>query len=179
MNTNQKRTNDFVKHVRDVARHANVRIVLRKETKLSFPQTKEKLMGFFSEPNTDGSGVITVAVNRPRSKWLGCLAHEFGHMCQWFFSQSVWLACDMGRHGDAADVICRWEKGEEFPSGIVDKAFKAVRHIEQDADAKALMYIEEWRLPVDCNTYRRESENYDYSYMMMHNNRKWKYMRRK
>jgi len=174
-----KRAADFVKHVREVARHANVRVVLRNQKKLFFSETQEKLNGFFSEPNADSSGVITVAVSRPRSKWLGCLAHEFAHLCQWFFSQAVWTNCDLGVHGDAADIICRWEKGEEFPAGIVDKAFRAVRHIEQDADAKALMYIEEWRLPVDCNTYRRESENYDYSYMMMHNNRKWKYMRRK
>ena len=174
-----KRASDFVKHVRDVCRHANVRVVLRKQKKLSFPETKEKLNGFFSEPDADSSGVITVAVNRPRSKWLGCLAHEFAHLCQWFFSQHVWTACDLGKYGDAADVICRWEKGEEFPKTVIERAFKAVRAIEKDADEKALMYIEEWKLPVDCTTYRRESDNYDYSYMMMHNNRKWKFMRRK
>ena len=42
-----------------------------------------------------------------------------------------------------------------------------------------MMYIEEWKLPVDLYTYQAESSNYDYSYSMMMKNRKWKFMRRK
>ena len=179
MNLADKRAADFVKHVRNVSRHANVRVTLKKQKKLFFTQNKEKLNGYFTEPEADSSGSIVVAVNRPRSKWLGCLAHEFAHMCQWFFNMKVWTDCDLGKYGDAADVIDRWAKGEEFPAKVVDKAFNAVRAIETDADHKAMLYIEEWKLPVDITTYRRESDNYDYSYMMMHNNRKWKFMRRK
>ncbi len=75
MNLADKRAADFVKHVRDVARHANVRVTLRKQKKLFFSESKEKLNGYFTEPEGTSSGSIVVAVNRPRSKWLGCLAH--------------------------------------------------------------------------------------------------------
>jgi hypothetical protein len=180
VNTNQKRTNDFVKHVRRTAKLVNVRVVLRKQNKLFCNSNpKDKVNGYFSEPEGRRSGVITVAVNRPRSKWLGCLAHEFGHMCQWFFNQKVWYDCEIPRHGDATEIIQEWEQGEDYPNSVVERAFKAVRNLEQDADEKAMMYIEEWKLPVDLYTYQAESTNYDYSYSMMMKNRKWKYMRRK
>ncbi len=177
MNPRDKRTNDFVKHVRSVAGHCRVRIILRKQKKLFL--CKEKLNGYFSEPDANSSGLIEVAVNRPRSKWLGCLAHEFGHMCQWFFDMPVYRNCNLGKYGDAADVIDKWGTGKDYPDYIVDKAFDAVRAIEKDADEKAALYIEEWRLPVDLNIYKKDADNYDYSYMMMQTNRKWKYLRRK
>jgi hypothetical protein len=180
VNTNQKRTDDFVKHVRRTAKLVNVRVVLRKQSKLFCnSDSKDKAYGYFTEPEGHSSGVITVAVNRPRSKWLGCLAHEFGHLCQWFFNQEVWSNCDIPRHGDATSIIQEWEQGEDYPNSVVVQAFKAVRSIEQDADDKAIMYIEEWNLPVDLYTYQAESSNYDYSYSMMLKNRKWKFMRRK
>lgn len=105
------------------------------------------------------------------------MAHEFGHMCQWFFNESVWTACDIGKH-DAAEIIVEWEAGKDFDDDIVTKAFRAVREIEADADTKALEYIKDWQLPVNTHTYIRESKNYDYSYRMMQVNRKWKYFRR-
>jgi len=182
MNLKEKRTKDFVNHVRRTARLCNVRVVLRKAKKIDCygcKDKKEQVHGFFEAPDEHGSGAIVVAVNRPRSKWVGCLAHEFGHMCQWFFNQKVWYDCDIPKYGDAAEVIHDWEKGKEFPDNILERAFSAVRRIEQDADQKAMMYIEEWKLPVDLHIYRVESDNYDYSYMMMYDNRKWKFMRKK
>jgi len=180
VNINQKRANVFVKHVRDTARHANVRVVLRKQSKLFCnADSKDKAYGYFTEPDGLKAGTINIAILRPRSKWLGCLAHEFGHLCQWFFNQGVWSDCNIEGHGDATSIIQEWEQGREYPISIVEKAFKAVRHIEQDADDKAVMYIEEWKLPVDLYTYQAEATNYDYSYSMMMKNRKWKYMKRK
>jgi hypothetical protein len=179
VNIEEQRSQDFVKHVRRTAKLVNVRVYLRKTKKLFCNGPKDAVNGYFTKPDGHSSGSIVVAVNRPRSKWLGCLAHEFGHMCQWFFNQDVWTDCDIPKHGDAADIIQEWEQGEDYPASVVEKAFTAVRNIEQDADDKALMYIEEWRLPVDLYTYQRESNDYDYSYMMMMKNRKWKFMRRK
>ncbi len=172
----QKQVDDFITVVRHCCKLLNVQLVFGKGKTVRLDS--ESVRGYFCPPEGKSAGQLRVATGVPRARWIGVLCHEFGHMSQWFYRDPCFHATlKDGR--DPETVMDRWTAGVNYSPATVQEAFDIIRCYERDADDRAMQFIKDYDLPVNLNTYKRDSENMDYSYEQMMNNRKWKYMRRR
>ena len=176
MNTANRRVADFLEVVTRCCELTNVKLVWGKGASLQCEgETRGTVAGYFLQPDGNKPGVLAVAKGRHRTKWLSVLAHEFGHMSQWFFNDPVWTNTTMPDGRDAAEIIDDWvtQYIELDPKEIAD-AFTRVRICELDADARAVQFIKDYKLPVNMEAYKKEIADMDYSYKLMERTRKWK-----
>lgn len=176
MTTDTRRVQEFLQVVRRCCELTNVKLVWGKGKTLSaLGEPRGELSGYFSAPDGRRPGILAVARGRARSKWLAVLAHEFGHMSQWFFNDHAWHITEMPNGQDAVDLMDKWVDGLcELDADEIADIFSRVRYCELDADARALQYIKDYKLPVNIKVYKREVANMDYSYRLMERTRRWK-----
>lgn len=176
MTTTDRRVQEFLQVVKRCCELTNVKLVWGKGASLTaLGEPRGELAGYFSAPAGKTPGVLAVARGRPRSKWLAVLAHEFGHMSQWFFSDPAWNITTMPNGQDAQEIMDNWVDGKlELNADEIADIFNRVRLCELDADARALQYIKDYKLPVNISVYKREIADMDYSYRLMQRTRRWK-----
>jgi len=176
MTTSDRRVQDFLQVVKRCCDLTNVKLVWGKGASLTaLGEPRGELAGYFSAPTGRTPGVLAVARGRPRSKWLAVLAHEFGHMSQWFFNDHAWNITTMSDGQDAQEIMDKWVDGKvELDADEIADIFDRVRYCELDADARALQYIKDYKLPVNISVYKREIADMDYSYRLMERTRRWK-----
>jgi hypothetical protein len=96
-------------------------------------------------------------------------------MSQWFFSDPAWNITTMSNGQDAQEIMDNWVDGKlELNADEIADIFNRVRLCELDADARALQYIKDYKLPVNIAVYKREVADMDYSYRLMQRTRRWK-----
>lgn len=176
MTTADRRVQDFLQVVKRCCDLTNVKLVWGKGSSLVYEgEQAGELFGYFMQPLGKNPGVLAVARGRPRSKWLAVLAHEFGHMSQWFFNDPVWTGTTMPNGRDATELMDAWVDGQiELDADELTDVFGRVRRCELDADARALQYIKDYKLPVNIEVYKRDITDTDYSYKLMQRTRRWK-----
>jgi len=96
-------------------------------------------------------------------------------MSQWFFNDPAWTVTTMPNGQDAQELMDDWVDGKlELDADEITDIFNRVRVCELDADARALQYIRDYKLPVNIEVYKREIADMDYSYRLMQRTRRWK-----
>jgi hypothetical protein len=177
MTTTNRRVQEFLQVVKRCCELTNVKLIWGKGASLAaIGEPIGELAGYFSPPKNKTPGILAVARGRPRSKWLAVLAHEFGHMSQWFFNDITWTITTMPDGRDAQDIMEDWVDGKiELDADEIADIFNRVRMCELDADSRALEYIKDYKLPVNIKVYAREIQEMDYSYRLMQRTRKWKH----
>lgn len=118
--------------------------------------------GFFSE---DGIPTILVATDRPPLRWLGTLAHEFSHACQWYEGAPVWHDCRKGER------IWDWLQGAPLKDPY--KAASYWREVEADCERRTVRLLTELRSPIDLELYQRQANSYVHFYNIIPETRKW------
>ena len=176
MTTTDRRVQEFLQVVKRCCELTNVKLVWGKGASLTaLGEPRGELAGYFSAPHGKSPGVLAVARGKPRSKWLAVLAHEFGHMSQWFFNDHAWTVTTMPNGHDAQELMDDWVDGKlELDADEITDIFNRVRVCELDADSRALQYIRDYKLPVNIEVYKREIADMDYSYRLMQRTRRWK-----
>jgi len=175
MNATDRRVQEFVSTVNRCCNLTNVRLVWGKGASLHMPgESRGSLAGYFSPPEGRKPGILAVARGKPRSKWLTVLAHEFAHMSQWFYNDPAWLCTTLPDGREAQEVMDDWVDHKiELDADEITDVFDRVRRCELDADAKALQYVKDYRLPVNLKEFKQEVADMDYSYRLMQRRRFW------
>jgi hypothetical protein len=175
MNATDRRVQEFVSTVNRCCSLTNVRLVWGKGASLHMPgEMRGSLAGYFSQPEGRRPGILAVARGKPRAKWLSVLAHEFAHMSQWFYNDPTWLGTTLPDGRGAQEVMDDWVDHKiELDADEIADVFDRVRVCELDADAKALQYIKDYKLPVNLKEFKQEVADMDYSYRLMQRRRIW------
>lgn len=175
MRTSDRRVKEFVDVVQRCCKLTNVRLLWGKGASLAMPgESMGELAGYFTPPEGKRPGILAVARGKPRTKWLTVLAHEFGHMSQWLFSDPTWMATTLPDGRDAQTLMDDWVDGKiELDADEISEVFNRVRQCELDADARAVQYIKDYKLPVNLNVLHKEIADMDYSYRLMSRTRFW------
>ena len=161
--------NVFVKHVRSVAKENGIRVYLPTAKTVYDKVDKVRLGGYFDVENMTLACACKVY---PIQLWLGTLAHEYGHMCQWLEETEIWNRRIAGQCPET--IFWSWlTYQKDPPARILKRSIDTLKEVELDAERRAVKTAIEFDLPLDLDHYRRQSEAYIHLYNVIAKVRKW------
>ncbi len=116
---------------------------------------------------------LSVAMGKPVSQWLPIFNHELSHEAQWVEGAEVWKDQEFSDGTYAFDHLLLWCGGKEMEMSEVKRLLRPAREVERDCEARSLLNIERFDLPINPEQYAQKANSYLYFYTAMAHTRKW------
>jgi hypothetical protein len=162
---------NFIRKVRRDASAYGIRVTISNTKYVSFPNEKTKLNGYFLASGKRRE--LAIATKKPFSQWLPVLIHESCHMDQYLERSPIWNVTRMHKGNDAFSILDSWVNGKEYAPSTIIRAINAVVELEKDCEKRAIMKIEELRLPIKRSIYVKKANAYIMSFVMLYRFRRW------
>ncbi len=171
MKTEDENVNRFIKHVKKVAKEYGIKVCLyNKENIVLSKATDDHCSGFFSD--TDKK--LVVATKKDMDKWVGVLAHEFGHLMQYVEGAPAWTNLYLEGKDDSCSKFFNWLFDDlELHPELVDYHTNRLVELEFDAEKRSVEFIKEFDLPIDIPEYIQKANSYIWFYSVVKTQKKW------
>lgn len=153
--------NIFLQTVKDKCEEHNVKLILKKSSKIKI-YNKTYIGGYFSDISKK-EGELACAIKSPEYKSL--LVHEFSHLEQWSERSHIW-----GISKYAYDIDS-WLAGESIRN--IDFKIDQIKLLELDCEKRAVKNIKKYELKIDIPTYIQKANCYILFHNHLKETRRW------
>lgn len=164
---------EMVKDISESCRRNGVRLVLSESERLDYPDSGNKVSGYFSDSGEDEGPILKVAIGRDADEWVQVLLHESSHMDQWSERSYAWEMCVMdGR--DVYETFMDWLDGKRACSDYeIERVVRRCMEVEYDCERRTVAKLEKYGMDGKIDEYIQKSNSYIWSYYVMRIKRRW------
>jgi len=171
-----KSVEKFIKKVGEDCKKFGVRCRLENDTHIAYGDELGlvKVNGYFSDGEGEDEGPeLAVAIGKPIEDWLPILVHEYNHMHQWHEKIPGWVDAKINGE-EPYNIIDAWIGRQIEPTNeVLDTAIHMCMWLEADCEERSAKCIEEYKLPIDVDTYTQKANAYVKFYRIIRQERKW------